>query len=233
MDNVADNKYFVFISLKKIIFAVLNANNKLFFKKELLANENIKPQNFILLEKFLDENIISLEKKLKLPIHDISLIIDLNEFITIDITSVQSLNFITNEIDLSSSNLIKIREDVLKNMNDHNLIHMIINKYIINGKEYSYLPKFNSRDDFFLEIRFILLKENTIRHLKKIFSKYEIIVKSISSFDYSNYFQSSNLDNIFETVDRLQNGFNKNEILFIKKTPKNLGFFERFFNLFN
>ena len=55
------NKYFLLIRLKKIIFMALDQNNKILFQKEQLTNENVL-KNFNILEKFLDHNVINLEK---------------------------------------------------------------------------------------------------------------------------------------------------------------------------
>ena len=69
--------------------------------------------------------------------------------------------------------------------------------------------------------------------LKKIFSKYGILIKNFSCYEYVNNFKKSEEDNIFDLADKLRNGLNKKEILFINRPLKNNGFFEKFFNFFN
>ena len=45
-----------------------------------------------------------------------------------------------------------------------------------------------------------------------------------------NSFKNSDQDNLFNISEKLINGSNQNEILFINKTAKNKGFFEKFFD---
>ena len=110
---------------------------------------------------------------------------------------------------------------------------MIINKFIIDGKEYSSIPKDNLHNNIIFEIRFLCLKKNISQSLKTIFSKYEIIIKNISSYKYVSNFKNSVTDNIFDLSDKLKNGLNHNEILLFNKPSKNKGFFEKFFDFFS
>ena len=47
-----------------------------------------------------------------------------------------------------------------------------------------------------------------------------------------NNFSDNNID-FAEMVYKIQNGFNENEIRLIPKNYKNMGFFEKFFQLFS
>ena len=71
-----------------------------------------------------------------------------------------------------------------------------------------------------------------IKNLKNIFSRYEIYIDKIFNYEYVNNFRNSNFDNIFDLADKLGNGLNQNEIIFIKKPQEKRGFFEKFFNFF-
>ena len=190
-------------------------------------------ESFGELEKFLEDNIFELEKKFDYYIKDINLVIDSKEFITIDVSTIYNFSNLENKIDGSLSNLTNIRDNVLKNMNDYNLIHMIINKFIIDKKEYSTIPNDNSYNNIFLEISFICLKKEISQKLQKIFSKYEIYIKNISYFSYVNLFKKCDTDEIFALTNKLINGYNPKEVSFIKKPQENVGFFEKFFKLFN
>ena len=176
---------------------------------------------------------MELEKKFDYYIKDINLVIDSKEFITIDVSTIYNFSNLENKIDGSLSNLTNIRDNVLKNMNDYNLIHMIINKFIIDKKEYSTIPNDNSYNNIFLEISFICLKKEISQKLQKIFSKYEIYIKNISYFSYVNLFKKCDTDEIFALTNKLINGYNPKEVSFIQKPPENIGFFEKFFKLFN
>ena len=75
---------------------------------------------------------------------------------------------------------------------------MMINQFIIDGKLYSTLPANNNYNNLYFEIRFIWLKNSILKNLKKIFSKYQILIKNISSYEYINGFKDPEMGNIFD-----------------------------------
>ena len=233
MDDIKKNRFFLIIGLKKIKFTALKENNKILLEKQVFMNDLSLNENFETLHKFLGQNIFDLEKKLNNHIKEIDLLINYDDFITVDVSTIHNFNNNPNHSDNISNFLINIKDNVIKNMQGYDLIHMIINKFIIDGKEYSSMPDNIDYNNILLEIRFICLKNNILLSLKKIFSKYEIFVKNISYYKYVSHFKGSKTDNIFDLADKLKNGLNQNEILFITKSRKNIGFFEKFFNFFS
>ena len=117
-------------------------------------------------------------------------------------------------------------------MMHYEIVHMIINKYIIGEKSYSSIPNELHHENIFLEIRFMCLKINICQKLRKLFSKYQITIKKIFNYEYVNGFKNTTHDNMFDIADKLLHGLNQNEISFINKTSKNKGFFEKFFDFF-
>ena len=233
MNNLKNDKYFLLIGLNQINFTVLNENKKIILEKKVLTNDLSLNQNFENLENFLHQNIFDLEKKLNNYIKEIDLIIDYNDFISVDISTIDNFN---NNIDQSiniSNSLMNIKDNVINNMHGYNLVHMLINKFIIDGKEYSSIPKENDYESGLFEIRFVCLKSNILKNLKKIFSRYEILVKNVSCFEYVKNYNNSETDNIFDLSDKLRKGLNPQEILLTNKSSKNLSFFEKFFNFFS
>ena len=231
--NSSKKKFFLLIKFQQLVLSVLNENDEIIFNKELLVNDKNKNENFKTLKKFLDENIFELEKKFDYYIEDINLIIDYKDFITIDVSTNYNFNNPYNQTDNYSTNLANIKDNVLGNMNDHKLIHMIINKFIIDKKDYLSMPNDNNHKNMFLEISFICLKNDIILNLKMFFSKYEISIKNISYFNYVNSFKKLKTDNIFVLAEKLINGHNPKEVSLVQKPIENLGFFEKFFKLFN
>ena len=65
MDNIEKNKYFLLLGSKKIKFVALKHNNEILFTKEILIDNSVLDEHFIMLENFLDQNIIKIEKELK------------------------------------------------------------------------------------------------------------------------------------------------------------------------
>ena len=236
MNNIKNNKFFLLIGLKQITFAALNESNHILLDENLLTNDLTLQENFRSLENFLDRNIFSLEKKLNYHIKEINLIINYEDFLTIDVSTINNFNNFNNNInqlDNVSNFLVNIKDSVIKDRYEYDLVHMLINKFIIDGKEFHSIPDNNSQNNILFEIKFICLKTVILKNLKTFFSKYEIFINKISCYKYVDAFKNTSADNIFDLADKLSNGHNPKEILFIKKSPKNTGFFENFFNFFN
>ena len=94
------------------------------------------------------------------------------------------------------------------------------------------MPDYNFKENIFLEINFDLINRDYINDLKNILSKYEILVRRISNYKYVNLFNDNNNDNIFKLTDKLNNGYNQNEIYFKKSELKENGIFAKFINIF-
>ena len=62
MDDTKKNKFFLLIELNQITFAVLNEFNKVVLDKKSLTKSISLEENLKALEKFLDQNIFSIEK---------------------------------------------------------------------------------------------------------------------------------------------------------------------------
>jgi len=232
MDSSKKKKFFLLISLDQINFVVLSEDRKILLEKKSLVNDFTVNQNFKTLEEFLHQNIFDLEKKINNYIKEIDLIINYDDFLTLNVSTIHNFN-INDQLINNSNFFVNIKDNVINNMHDYDLVHMLINKFIIDGIEHSTIPKKNDYDKIFLEIRFVCLKKYISQSLKKIFSKYEISIKNISCYEYVKNFKNSDTDNIFDLSDKLRNGLNQKEILLIDKSHKRLGFFERFFNFFS
>jgi hypothetical protein len=232
MDNLDKNRYFIFISFNKIKFGALNKNKEILFNKEITLDNSTLEENFKALEQFLDQNIIEIEKKLKDYIKDINLIVDYKNFLTIDMSSTHNFkNYIDQPKNISNF-LFNIKNNLITDMADYDLIHMMINKFIVDKKEYYSIPNLDYENIFF-ELRFIFLESSIKKNFESIFYKYQILIKNIFSFEYIGNFKNFDKDNIFNFTQKLSEGFNEKEILFINKSSENEGFFTKFFNFFN
>ena len=233
MDDIKKNKYFLLIKLNQIKFITLNNKNQIILNKEILINNLTENNNFEILENFLDQNIIEIEKKLQSYVKDIYLIVDNNDFLTIDMSSIKNFKNYLNQTNYISNLLVDLKNNLKKDMINYKIIHLLINKFIIGGKNYSSLPQGLQKENVFLEIRFICMKNIIYLKFKKIFSKYEITIKNILNYKYINNFKKSEKENIFVIANRVIDGFNRNEVLFVNKASKNKGFFEKFFDFFS
>ena len=233
MDDIKKSQFFILIGLKKIIFTALNKDNQILLNKNLPLNDKDLNENLGSLKKFLDQNIIDSEKRLNTYIEEINLIIDYHDFVSIDVSTIYNFSNKSKQSDNISSYLLNITNEVLKSMANYDLVHMLITKFIVDGKDYLSISNINEHKNIFLEIKFICLKNNILQDFKETFSKYEISINKVFDHSYVNSFREPNLDNIFDLADKLKKGHNQKEILLVEKPLKDVGFFNKFFNFFN
>ena len=233
---MADNKkkFFLIIKRNYLVLQGIDENYQTFFKEEFF-NENILKNNFNILKIFLDENIFKIEKKYNLYVKDINLIIEHENFITINLSLIKNFQNLLIQKDILKNDLSNIKYSVLKSNADYQLAHMIINKYIVDGNEFLILPEQSNQKNIFIEIKFICLEKNIINNFQTILSKYQISVQNVSSYEYVKSFNTDQdkKDCISVSADKLIQGYNSNEINFTKKYPRNSGLFEKFFRIFS
>ena len=225
---------YLFIGSKKLVICVIEKKTfKILFKEEKLLDDHNEDSNLKKLDNFLAKNIFKIEKILKNFVKDINIILDDKEFFPIEI----SIKKDHNGNSISQENLINPL-NVLKNLcqfsfKDKKIIHMLIENYQIDGKDYSFLPENLKCNNFSLDIKFICLSKNLIEHYESVLKRYHILVNQILNAEYIEQFQDQQNPNIYTTASRIISGYNKNEIFLVNKTQKNKGFFEKFFDLFS
>jgi len=110
---------------------------------------------------------------------------------------------------------------------------MIINTYLVNGKNYqSYVDNIRS-DNLCLEVNFMSISNNMVFTLDKILEKYQIKIKQYLDAKYIKKFAKIENIKIPEMAYKLKNGYNDNEVILVPKNAENTGFFEKFFQLFS
>ncbi len=232
MNNTFENSYFLLIKKQRIIFQAFNSREEVILKKETFIDQYLFDNVYSQVENFLEKNIFEFEKKLKVFIKEINIIFESDNFFKV--SSSVSHTFKNQKFEYGDLNnkLIDIRNNFSKYSPNDKIIHMVIDKYIVNGNEYKILPNNLDFQTIVIQIIFICIKEQIMINLKNIFSKYEIFLNKIFHYDYLNNVESSDMD-IFEIATKSIHGLNKNEIFIAKKTSKKQGFFEKFFNFFN
>ena len=225
---------YLFIDSKKLVICVIEKKTfKILFKEEKLLDDHNEDSNLKKLDYFLAKNILKIEKILKNFVKDVYIILDDKEFLPIEI----SIKKDHNGNSISQENLINPL-NVLKNLcqfsfKDKKIIHMLIENYQIDGKDYSFLPENLKCNNFSLDIKFICLSKNLIEHYESVLKRYHILVNQILNAEYIEEFQDQQNPNIYTTASRIISGFNNNEISLVNKTLKSKGFFEKFFDFFN
>lgn len=225
---------YLFIDSKKLVICAIQKKTfKILFKEEKLLDDHNEDSNLKKLDNFLAKNILKIEKILKNFVKDVYIILDDKEFLPIEI----SIKKDHNGNSISQENLINPL-NVLKNLcqfsfKDKKIIHMLIENYQIDGKDYSFLPENLKCNNFSLDIKFICLSKNLIEHYESVLKRYHILVNQILNAEYIEQFQDQQNPNIYSTASRIISGFNNNEISLVNKTLKSKGFFEKFFDFFN
>jgi len=224
----------LFLSSHKLAIGVYEKQSlKKLFYNEIQNNQNSSNLNHDFLNNFLEKNIFDVEKGLKDFIENINLIIESDKFLTIKI-SIKKNNYgdkITRDKLVHLLNEAKI--SCKKTIGDSRITHMVIDNYLIDGKNYSIFPNDLKCDLFSLDLRFICLGNDYIQNLENVLKKYQISLKHILNADYVKSIENEDQGDLLKMSLKIIDGYNKNEVLIIPKLIKNKGFFERFFNFFS
>ena len=225
---------FLFVGLKKFIISVNQKDDfKTIHKNEIDFSNELNETQFNKLNDFLDKNIFQIEKTLNYFIKNIYIILDHKEFLPIEI-SIKKQNYrnLILKDDLIYS-LNEIKDYCKKTLEKKKIIHMLIDKYVIDDKSYFSLPDNLKSDRFSLDVRFICLPKEVLKNLEEILKKYQIRIQHLVEGNYVRSFDSVSDKDIFIKARDLIEGLNVNEIKLREKMTKNKGFFEKFFNLFS
>ena len=189
--------------------------------------------DFNLLNDFLENNIFKIEKLAGNFVNNINIVIENKSILTSNI-SIKKKNYSGEITDILLESMLTDVKDLFKeNYNQYKLMHMIIDKYIIDGVSYSSLQDKISNDEICLEIKLISISNLIILEIENILKKYQIQVNNYLDKGYiKDFFLDKQLD-ISQMAHNLKNGMNKNEIQITSKSSKKLGFFEKFFQLFS
>ena len=119
------------------------------------------------------------------------------------------------------------------NYQNSKILHIIINRYLIDGKSFSYFEDNLKGDHFCLELNIKSISLNSLIEIEKILEKYHIKIAQYLDANYvRNFFKEENIE-FSEMCYKIQKGFNFNEVKLIPKYSKKKGFFEKFFQLFS
>ena len=215
----SDFETFLYISKNKYQIFVYDKNNL-----KNLYDEEIKSDNEIelnLLSKFLDDNVYKIEKMIKNFIRNIILIIEDDKVLDIGI-SLKKKNYEKN-IDQKQleKSLVEIKNIFRENYLNETIMHMIV----VNNK--------NNDDYLFLEVNFISISNNFTFYFDKVLESHQIKISRYMSCRYIKSYISEDSTELFTMANKLNNGFNKNEVQLISKNVENIGLFEKFFHLFS
>ena len=204
--------------------------------ENLYSNEIIIENNFLdytILDNFLDKNILKIEKLIGKFVKNIFIIIE-NEQLFRTHIGIKKKNY--NKVlnyDTVKSLVVESKELFQKSYRDQKIMHIIVNNYMINGKNFGYLKKDIQADDLSLILNFISIPESLSYPLENLLEKYQIKINKYLDKEYvSSFFEDETIE-FPVMVCKILNGSNLNEVQLIPKISKNRGIFEKFFQLFS
>tara|TARA_Y100000768_G_scaffold359727_1_gene316446 strand:- start:114 stop:815 length:702 start_codon:yes stop_codon:yes gene_type:complete len=222
--SISPNKLGIYLFDKKSL--------KNLYKEELDIDENSKSLCFDDLKKFLDNNIFKIEKLSGKFVENIFLIFE-NEKIENLKIGIKKKNYNSLTTKEYLENLLVEGKDLFRENNqDQEIMHMVINKYFFNDKSFQSFQENLKCNYVALEIEFKFISRSVIYDLNKILENYQIKI--------IRYLDGSYIKNIFdddlelsEMTHKVLSGHNENEVTFMPKSIKKMGFFEKFFQLFS
>tara|TARA_Y100000389_G_C17419236_1_gene495656 strand:- start:256 stop:957 length:702 start_codon:yes stop_codon:yes gene_type:complete len=233
MSDFFNYETYILISSDKFIISVYSNDNKKVYEEKLIFDDISIQINFEKLDYFLNENIFRIEKKINTFVKKTLIIFDLDIFFPLEI-AVKKNNYENNfTLDNLNHTLNDIRDYCKKTTYGKKIVHMIINNYDVDDKNYPFFPEGIKSNNFSLDLKLICISLNLIKDLEKIFKKYQISISQIVSAKYIENFMPHDEKDIFLMAKKIINGHNPNEVLLVNKTPKNKGFFEKIFHFFS
>ena len=235
-----ENKFdiYLYISSTKLSLAVFEKSDpiKSIFFKEFNCETNLYKEklNFHETEKIIEKNIFEIEKFMGNFLNDIYLIVDSPESLKIGISLSKN-----NEEKIIEKKDVKYliqdcKQQILSSNLNEDIIHIIVNNYVVDGTEYKYLPLNKNCRKFSVNTEFICFPKVLIKKLKDLFNNYQISINKIICGSYVRSFNASEPDlNICAAGLSLVEGANKQEVVIIPKKLEKKGFFERLFHVFN
>ena len=185
MIREADFQTYLYLNNTEYIIYVINKKtNEKIYSEKLAIEENSTELKFSKLDEFLDSNILKIEKKLNSFIKDIYVILNSKEIhsIKLSIKKDNNGNLINSEALIHP--LSDLKNLCQSNLQNEKIIHFLIEKYVIDNKNYKILPENVNCNIFSLDTEFIYLSKNFIENIEMILKKYHISLHPILSANF-------------------------------------------------
>ena len=232
MIEETDFQTFLYLSRKRYVIYVDDKKTlRSLYKEEIKFVDEIHPDDLNHLSKFLDQNIYRIEKLVGNFIKDITLIIENDKILNVDIgikkkdyTQFLNQNFLKND-------LIEVKDLFKASYQNQAIMHMLIINYDEDGNK-NFSNDFDE-NNLYTVVKFISISNSLTFILDKLLEKHQIQINQYMSGEYIKNFIGEDLGELSMMASKLKNGFNKNEVTLISKNIENKGFFEKFFQLFS
>ena len=200
-------------------------------KKYLMPDTLDDNLNLTILTKFILEKVKDFEKDVGSFIEKVNLITDAKY----DQFSLSLKNkFNSNKI--KDTDVVRLINDakklIIRNNKNCFILHILLDKYIVDGKEYFEFPENLNYNEFIIDLSFITVQNSNIETLNRVLKNCNIEVKKIISHQYSNRFADKRDTSPCIAGKRVIEGINSSEVITQNVYSKKQGLFEKMFNFF-
>ena len=207
-------------------------NNSSHQKKYLMPDTLDDNLNLTILTKFILEKVKDFEKDVGSFIEKVNLITDAKY----DQFSL-SLKNKYNSSKIKDTDVVRLISDAKKLINRNNkdcfILHILVDKYIVDGKEYFEFPENLNYEEFIIDLSFITVQNSIIETLNRVLKDCNIEVKKIISHQYSNRFADKRDTSPCIAGKKVIEGINSSEVITRNVYSKKQGLFEKMFNFFS
>ena len=232
MNEILEFESYLSISQTKFGIYLFDTKNRNNLYSEEITFEKTNFINYFHLKQFLDDNVFRIEKLVGKFIENISIIIDDENILNTQI-GIKQKNYQPSKSKIYLQSTITNAKDLFKeNYPEEKIMHIIINNYLIDGKNYFYLQDNLECEQLNLVIQFKSISNEITYNLNKLLQNYQINIIKFLDGNYVKNFFNKNIE-ISKMAFDILNGCNVNEVIVVQKNTKKLGFFEKFFQLFS
>ena len=209
-----------------------NNDNSHYQKKYLMPDTFDNNLNLIILTKFISEKVKDFEKHIGSFIEKVNLITDAKS----DRFSF-SLKKKYDSNQLRKADVVKLISDAkqlfLRNNKNYTILHLLVDKYIVDGREYLDFPENVNYKEFVIDISFITVNSSTVKTLVKVLKDCNIELDKVISHKYSERFAEKSDISPCIAGKKVIDGINPSEVTIYSLNTKKQGIFEKMFNFFD
>ena len=140
-----------------------------------------------------------------------------------------------NSSKTKDTDVVRLINDAKKLINRNNkncfILHILVDKYIVDGKEYLEFPENLNYEEFIIDLSFITVQNSIVKTLNRILKDCNIEVKKIISHQYSSRFADKRDTSPCVAGKKVIEGVNPLEVITQEDYSKKQGLFEKMFNL--
>jgi len=211
---VTDNKFYSIIDFgsSKVRFSVFNSKLDEEYSQSILVTDNYK-ENFENIKKIIKNG----ERKISNHIEEVILLLDSPNIFSIDISFKKKIDTKTKTKKLYDLILMELDQIINLNYIDFKIIHRIISKCKIDGKEYNEIPNnIKNVNNLIIDFKLICLPKKLIDNLCKEFNKNNIKIANIFCTSYVkavNYMRKV----VEDKISFLEIGYSRSTLIVYEK----------------